>query len=65
MCRQECVHTVCEHVCLCLTHLRNSRGPWVQANFKTEQGGEAEGNISRGRSHAGATQGGRRKKRIF
>lgn len=37
MCREECVHTVYEHVCLCLTPLRNSWGPWVQANLKTEQ----------------------------
>lgn len=24
-------------MCLCLTHLRNRRGPWVQPNLKTEQ----------------------------
>ena len=34
--------SVCAHVCLCLTHLRNSRGPWVQLNLKTEREGERE-----------------------
>lgn len=49
--RHVCVHTVCEHVCLCLTHLRNSRGLWVQANLKTEQARKAGRKISRGRSY--------------
>lgn len=49
--RHVCVHTVCEHVCLCLTHLRNSRGPWVQANLKTEQARKAGRKISGGRSY--------------
>lgn len=32
-----CTYSMRAHVCLCLTHLRNRRGPWVQANVKTEQ----------------------------
>lgn len=39
-------------MCLCLTHLRNRQGPWVQANLKTEQASRQRGEKrSRGRSY--------------
>lgn len=43
-------------MCLCLTHLRNRQGPWVQANLKTEQ----ERERSRGRSYTGRVKEGAR-----
>lgn len=53
MCREECVHTVCEHVCLCLTPLRNSWGSWVQANLKTEQVLKVQRERGGGRNYMG------------